>query len=104
VTRRLPDGRRKIYQYIGRYWWKISYCGKRGKTSRVCWKYVGREKPKELQDLPDPPPNPLSGLHYIVDGDDVILDERMYERFKWVFSAYKVEEVDEEPSPQQSRG
>ncbi len=103
VTRRLPDGTRIVYQYIGRYWWKISYCGKKGRTSRVCWKYVGREKPKELSDLPDPPPNPLVGLRYRVEGDDVILDEDDYERFKWVFAGYEVTVVDEEPSPQRER-
>jgi hypothetical protein len=88
VVRDTPYGRKK-YVYIGRYWWKVKYAGKKGSTSKVKWTYVGREKPRELLGYPDPPHHPLIGLSYIVDGRDVILELKKYEKFRWVFEGYK---------------
>jgi hypothetical protein len=89
VVKSTSAGKRK-YIYIGRYWWKISYVGRQGKTSRIRWVYVGTEKPRELIGYPDPPPHPLVGLSLAVEGDDVILDESMYRRFSWLFKGYQV--------------
>ena len=94
VSRRVDDGRRTYY-YFGRYWWRVVYAGKSGKTSRVKWIYVGREKPSELAGYPDPPSYPIAGLRFSVDGRDVIIDRRVYEKYRWVFEGYTVVEVEE---------
>lgn len=90
VTKKLPDGTRLKYVYIGRYWWKITYASKKGRKGGIRWKYVGREKPSELLHYPDPPENPLTGLRFTIDGDDIILDCSIYKRFKWLFAGYEV--------------
>ncbi len=43
----------KIYVYYGRYWYKLNTNG-----SRIRWIYIGLTKP--LNELPDPPINPLT--------------------------------------------
>ncbi len=91
VTRRLSDGTRLRYMYIGRYWWRLSYEPKRRGGKGLRWRYVGREKPPELHGYPDPPTSPLHGLHVIVDGDDVLIDCKLYERYRWVFEGYTAE-------------
>jgi hypothetical protein len=88
VVKNTLQGRKK-YVYIGRYWWKIEYAGKKGSTSRVRWIYIGKEKPKDLIGYPDPPYHPLIGLSYIVDGKDVIIDVKKFEKYRWVFEGYK---------------
>ena len=93
VTRRTESGYKR-YIYIGRYWWKVSYAGKKGKTSRIRWIYIGRDKPPELQNYPDPPRHPIEGLRFVAEGEDIILDERTYQRFSWLFKGYRVEPVD----------
>lgn len=90
IVVREVDGVKRRYVYIGRYWWRVSYAGKKGRISRVKWVYVGREKPRELIGYPDPPPHPLVGLSYIVEGNDVIMDANTFKRYKWVFEGYKV--------------
>ncbi len=67
--------------------------GKKGKTSLIKWIYLGREKPKELYNYPDPPPNPLSGLRYRVEGRDIIIESQIYSRYKEIFKGYKQEEA-----------
>ncbi len=115
VTKRTADGK-KTYMYIGRYWWRIEYVGKRGKTSRIKWIYAGREKPRELREYPDPPKHPLVGLTVIIDGDDILVDEKSLKKYYWFFEPLldkkhnhnKTENTPtrskerEEPSPQQS--
>lgn len=76
VTRRL-GGSKRVYVYYGRYWWRVVYAGKRGKTSLVRWIYLGTEKPP---GLPDPPRNPLEGVSVILEGDDVLVPVEHYER------------------------
>jgi len=88
VTRRTSNGKAR-YLYIGRYWWRLSYAGKKGHTSRVQWIYVGKEKPEELGSLPDPPTSPLQGLTVRIEGDDVVLDEKLYQRYRWLFEGYE---------------
>jgi hypothetical protein len=97
VTRRAPDGTRRRYVYIGRYWWRISYRGKKGRTSRIQWRYVGKEKPPELRDYPDPPQTPLHGLRFALDSSqkDVIIDCETYQRYSWVFQGLRTEQLQE---------
>ncbi len=98
VVRNTSDGKRRYY-YYGRYWWKIEYVGKKKKTSKIRWRYVGREKPRELSGIPDPPRNPFEGLVYQVRGEDIIISKRVFERFKWLFR----DNVIEECRPQQAK-
>ncbi len=76
------DGERRRYVYYGRYWYRLERRG-----GKLVWRYVGREKPRELRDYPDPPPNPLDGLRFvrIGEGDDIIMEYDVFERFKWLF-------------------
>ena len=95
VVVRSVGGVRRTYYYVGRYWWRVEYAGKSGRTSRLRWRYLGREKPRELSgSLPDPPPNPLEGLSFYAVGDDVYVSEEVYQRFRWVFEGYEVEECE----------
>ena len=81
------DGERKRYVYLGRYWYRVERRG-----GRIRMRYVGREKPKELEGVPDPPPNPLEGLRFarIGDSDDILLEEDVYRRFAWLFDGLEV--------------
>ncbi len=81
------SGERRRYTYIGRYWYRLERRG-----GRIRWKYVGREKPRELEGYPDPPPNPLEGLRFarVGDSDDVLLDWGGYQRFQWLFEGLEV--------------
>jgi len=45
----------RVYAYIAKYWWKLSYIGKKGRTSKIKWFYVGTVKPPELPPPPIPP-------------------------------------------------
>jgi hypothetical protein len=93
IVVRVVGAEKRTYYYVGRYWWRIEYAGKQGRTSRLRWKYIGREKPAELKDvLPDPPRNPLEGLKFYAIGDDVVVDRETYEKFSWVFAGRKVVE------------
>ncbi len=69
---------RKRYIYIGRYWYRVEYRGRRGTTSLVRWIYVGSRKPDP--NLPDPPSCPLDGLKVVVEGGDLVVDAEAYER------------------------
>ena len=60
------------YVYLGRYFYKYETIG-----GKVRWRYIGKEVPK---DFPPPPPNPLEGVRFEVDGDYLILSERDLER------------------------
>ncbi len=93
VTRRLEDGTRLRYIYIGRYWWRLSYVSRRGGKGGVKWRYIGKEKPAALKDYPDPPEPPLAGLRFaLLGGDDILVPWDVYERFKWLFKGYKAVE------------
>ena len=85
VYKKTSMGRVK-YVYYGRYWWKLAYDGKRGKTSRVKWIYIGLTRP---EGVPNPPENPLEGLKVRIAGCDVVLDREVYERFKDYFRGLK---------------
>ncbi len=93
IVSRSVGGVKRTYYYVGRYWWRLEYAGKRGKTSKVRWRYVGREKPP---DLPEPPPNPLEGLRFYAVGNDVYLDRKTFEKYRWVFAGHSVEDQCEE--------
>ncbi|MCE4623413.1 MAG: hypothetical protein F7B11_01515 [Caldisphaeraceae archaeon] len=75
-----PKGKsgKAIYEYYGRYWWKKL----RGRLI-----YSGTTKPRIL---PNPPENPLEGLSIVREGEDVILDCFVYERYRWIFKDKKV--------------
>ncbi|MET1101789.1 MAG: hypothetical protein ABWW69_04855 [Pyrodictiaceae archaeon] len=94
VVRTMPNGEKRSYYYYGRYWWKIVYIGKRGRTSRIKWKYLGKRKPLELSKYPEPPPNPLEGLSYYVQDNDIIVRKKIYEAFKNIFKNAVTIEVD----------
>jgi len=90
VTRRTSNGIRRYY-YFGKYWYKLSYEGKRGKTSRVKWIYVGRNKP--LPEIPDPPPNPLDLLMVKIDNNSIRLyvsSNKMIKKIIELFKGFKV--------------
>ncbi|OYT61046.1 MAG: hypothetical protein B6U75_00135 [Desulfurococcales archaeon ex4484_217_1] len=76
----------KKYIYHGRYWWKITYVREHGKT-KVKWKYVGKDVPR---GLPQPPRNPLKGLNYMREGNDVILNLDSFSKFKHIFYGLKL--------------
>ena len=80
VYKRTSDGRRRIYEYYGRYWW-------RRKGKRLV--YAGTEKPRRVRV--DPPRHPLEGLSIIVEDDDVIISCADYEKFKGFFEGLPVE-------------
>ncbi len=82
VYKTLGDGRRRIYEYYGRYWWRR--VGKR-------FVYAGVSKPRAVKE--PPPPNPLDGLSIIVEGEDIILSCRDYEKFYEYFKGYKIEKI-----------
>ncbi len=98
VTKHTSDGK-KTYIYVGRYWWRIKYVGKRGKTSRIKWMYIGRVKPPELRDYPDPPQHPLVGLTVAIDGDDLLVDEKALRKYRWVFEPLLKQQSDANKSP-----
>lgn len=92
VVKNTVDGRKR-YVYVGRYWWRIVYTGKKGKTSRIKWIYVGKEKPQELKNYPDPPGNPLVGFSFIpVDNGDILVREDVFKRYSWLFTGHEYEE------------
>lgn len=77
---------RHVYNYHGRYWWKIEYLGRKGKTSRIRWHYVPLGVTQKPLDVPDPPKDPLLGLKYqkFANGD-LLMDVAIYEKFKHLF-------------------
>ncbi|MET1128429.1 MAG: hypothetical protein ABWW70_03845 [Thermoproteota archaeon] len=93
VKKRTSRGER-LYIYIGRYWWRLAYVGKRGRTSRIRWTYVGRSKPQELSGYPDPPPTALEGIRIAVEGDDIVMNREDYEKLSRVLGEAKAECVE----------
>ena len=86
VYYRSGEGKVRVYEYYGRYWWRVVWRG--GKRRLV---YAGRVKPR---GLPDPPPMELEGLRVIVeDGDDVVIECSLFDRVKSVFKGLRVERV-----------
>lgn len=76
---KLKNRNKIIYEYYGRYWWK--------KLDKKLI-YSGVVKPKIL---PSPPENPIEGLSIIREGNDIVIDCNVYEKFKWVFKNKKIE-------------
>jgi len=85
VYKRTGDGRVKVYEYYGRYWWMLTRS-----RGRVRWRYAGTRKPL---NLPEPPRTGLEGLRIIRDGDDIIVDCWVIERFSEFFKGYRVERM-----------
>ncbi|MEB3851351.1 MAG: hypothetical protein LRS49_02055 [Desulfurococcales archaeon] len=85
VYKRGNDGVTKVYEYYGRYWWRLERRG-----SRVRWRYVGRRKPP---GLPEPPRTGLEGLRIIRVGDDIIVDCWVLEKFPDLFRGLRLERV-----------
>jgi hypothetical protein len=83
VYKTLSDGRKRIYEYYGRYWWRLER-----RRGRLVWIYVGNVKPK---GLPEFPPHELEGLSIIREGDDVVINCEVYDKFKELFSGLPVE-------------
>ena len=81
IVYKVVQGRKLKYIYFGRYWYRVYKAPAEGKQkkakSRIKWLYIGRDKPDP--HLPDPPINPLEGIAVIVDGNDVLVDERTFE-------------------------
>lgn len=85
---KVVGGVRRVYEYYGRYWWRR--VKRRGRPGyRLV--YAGTEKPREVPI--EPPSTGLEGLSVIVEGDDVIIDCRVYEDFKSYFEGLRVERV-----------
>ncbi|MDM7274882.1 MAG: hypothetical protein P3X22_001995 [Thermoprotei archaeon] len=76
-----PGGVRRVYEYYGRYWWRITRKG-----GKVRFEYVGASKPAKVEEPPD---NPLEGLVVVREGEDVIVECSVYERFKTFFEGLK---------------
>ena len=87
VYKQRPDGTKKIYEYYGRYFWRIESKG--GKKRLV---YAGTQKPR---GLPDPPKTGLEGLVVLRESnsDDVIIDCHVYEKFKHLFKGLDIEQA-----------
>ena len=79
VYKRVGD-RVRVFEYYGRYWWRIEG----GRKKRLV--YAGSNKPA---GVPQPPRIPLLGLAIAREGDDVILDCETYARLSSVFKGYK---------------
>jgi hypothetical protein len=77
---------RHVYNYHGRYWWKIEYVGRKGKTSQIRWHYVPLGSAQKPADVPDPPQDPLLELKYqkFANGD-LLMEVAVYEKFKHIF-------------------
>ena len=90
IVTRNTRGEKKLYYYYGRYWWKIKYKGKNNKTSKIAWEYIGRQKPKELAHLPDPPKNPFEGIKIVVVKNNIIIERKVYEKFPHLFKGFKI--------------
>lgn len=75
VYRRDPEaGVKVIYEYYGRYWWRLER-----RRGRLRWRYVGREPPP---GVPEPPRHPLEGMSAKIVGSDVELDCRWLDVLK----------------------
>ncbi|MEM1873577.1 MAG: hypothetical protein QXS85_01795 [Acidilobaceae archaeon] len=83
VYKTTEKGSRRVYEYYGVYWWRLV------KTEKgVRYLYVGKETPPEL---PEPPILPIPhGLSLIREGRDVVLDCRVYDRFRELFRGLHV--------------
>ena len=76
-------GSRRIYEYYGRYWWRLSRTGKGPR-----YIYAGMVKPESVKV--DPPSNPLEGLSLIREGSDIIIKCSDFEKFSNIFKGYRV--------------
>jgi len=76
VVKRVKGGKR-TYHYYGRYWYKLETYVKNGKK-RLRWIYIGTSKPSP--SLPEPPKNPLENCIVIAKGDDLITEDKCYEK------------------------
>ncbi len=97
VYKRDRDGRLRVYRYVAKYWWRIFYIGRRGKTSRIKWIYVGSRMPyhPDLM-LNPPPPSPFEGIGYAVEGEDVLLTDEAYRRVKSLLKGFPVRIIGEQ--------
>ena len=71
---RTEGGVRAVYEYYGRYWWRLERRG-----GRLRWRYLGRRPPL---GVPEAPGHPLEGLSVKIVGDDVEMDCRWLEVFR----------------------
>ncbi len=60
------DNSVRKYVYVNRYWWKIKYSGKKNRTSKVKWKYLGKSIPLSEE----------YALKFKIVGNDIIIDEK----------------------------
>ena len=81
----MPTGERRIYEYSGRYWWKLG-----SRNGRRVLSYAGKTRPR---GLPEPPKIELEGVRVIVEGDDVIIECDLYDRVKSFFEGLKTVRV-----------
>ena len=72
------DGKKRVYVYYGRYWYR-----KDPETKKHI--YSGVEKPEHIPY--EPPENPLSDVTIIVEGDDLLVKASDLEKLKRVLEA-----------------
>lgn len=80
---KVVGGKRRVYEYYGRYWWKLKKV--KGKLRYV---YSGRWKPRRVKV--EPPSNPLEDLVVIREDGDVIMRCSDYEKFSEIFKGHRI--------------
>ncbi len=83
VYKKLSDGRVRIYEYYGRYWWRLER-----RKGKLKWIYVSNIKPEEF---PEFPPHRLEGISVIREGRDIIIDCETFDKLKDLFTGFSVE-------------
>ena len=77
VYKRRQDGSVRVYEYYGRYWWRMVR-----KKGGYRAKYAGKVKPRGIRNAPE---LPIEGLVIVREGRDIIMDCDVYERYKHLF-------------------
>jgi len=83
VYKKLSNGRMRIYEYYGRYWWRLER-----RNGKLKWIYVSNIKPKGLPEFPS---HKLEGVVVIREGNDIIIDCEVFDRLKELFENLPVE-------------
>ena len=81
VYKRTASGKIVVYEYYGKYWWRLMRRG-----GKLKWIYVGKRNPPHLPE----PPQVLDGVIIIKEGDDVIVECDFYDKYKGLLKGLKV--------------